>query len=175
MEERMLVKKAKRGEAEAFGALYERVYKKLYAYAYYTLKRSEDAEDVVSEAVMDAWTSIGTLKKEEAFSGWIFRIVANKCNQKMREYYRQSEELTDELHCAADVQPEWSDEREEYIEVRDVFLALPEEERRIISMHVFFGYTTKEIAAYLNMNENTVRSKEHRALKKMSGQIIGLG
>lgn len=171
-EERVLVKRAKRGDAEAFGELYERVYKKLYAYAYYTLKRPEDAEDVVSEAVMDAFASIGKLKKEEAFAGWIFRIVANKCNRKIREYYRREEELTEEIRNTADIQPEWNDEREEHIEVREAYLALPEEERRIIGMHVFFGYTTKEIAAHLDMNENTVRSREHRALKRLSGQIM---
>lgn len=43
---------------------------------------------------------------------------------------------------------------------------LADEERLIISMHQFAGYTSREIAAILHMNENTVRSKESRALKK---------
>ena len=40
----------------------------------------------------------------------------------------------------------------------------------IISMHLFAGYTSKEIAELLKMNENTVRSKESRALKKLAMQ-----
>ena len=85
MEERMLVKRAKRGDADAFGELYGQIYRKLYAFALYTLGREQDAEDAVSEAVTDAFATIGLLKKEESFAGWIYRIVANKCRQKMRE------------------------------------------------------------------------------------------
>ena len=41
----------------------------------------------------------------------------------------------------------------------------------IIAMHVFAGYTSREIAKQLHMNENTVRSKESRALKKMRDKL----
>ena len=97
MEERMLVKRAKRGDVDAFGELYQRIYKKLYAYALYTLKNPEDAEDAVSQAVVDAYQSIGQLKQDEAFSNWMYRIVANKCNRKMREFYHVGGELTQEV------------------------------------------------------------------------------
>ncbi|MCM1106938.1 MAG: RNA polymerase sigma factor [Blautia sp.] len=173
MEERLLVKRAKRGDVEAFGELYAQVYKKLYAYALYTLKRPADAEDAVSEAVADAFATIGQLKKEESFAGWMYRIVANKCNQRMREYYRQGGELTEDL-MEAEGPPKdcWSDEREESLQVRQAFFQLPEEDRRIVGLHVFFGYRTREIAEALGMNENTVRSRESRALKRMSCQLL---
>ncbi|MDE6968361.1 MAG: sigma-70 family RNA polymerase sigma factor, partial [Eubacterium sp.] len=48
---------------------------------------------------------------------------------------------------------------------------LAPEERMIIAMHVFAGYTSREIAKQLHMNENTVRSKESRALKKMRDKL----
>ena len=48
------------------------------------------------------------------------------------------------------------------------FFELSDEERLIISMHQFAGYTSREIAEILNMNENTVRSRESRGLKKMA-------
>lgn len=170
MEERLLVKRAKRGDVDAFGELYAQIYKKLYAYALYTLKQPADAEDAVSEAVADAFAAIGQLRKEESFGSWMYRIVANKCNQRMREYYRQSGELTDELLEAA----HYCDDREEFMQVRQAFLQLPEEDRRIVGLHVFFGYRTREIAEALGMNENTVRSRESRALKKMGCQLEAL-
>ena len=88
MKEHVLIKKAKKGDVEAFGELYTTVYKKLYRFALYILKNPQDAEDVVSEAVTDAFTGIRKLKREEAFSNWMYQIVANKCKRKMREYYR---------------------------------------------------------------------------------------
>jgi RNA polymerase sigma-70 factor (ECF subfamily) len=172
MEERLLVKRAKRGDVEAFAELYGKIYKKLYQFAFYVLKNQEDAEDVVSEAVTDAFENIGKLRKDEAFSGWMYRIVANKCNRKMREYYDRTEALgeahVDEEGCAS------ADSREEYIEVRRVFFELPQVDRMIVGMHVFLGYKTREIAGMLSMNENTVRSRESRAIQRMGEQLKGL-
>ena len=68
----------------------------------------------------------------------------------------------------------WGDTREEYIEVRRAFLTMDEEDRMIVGMHVFGGYKTREIAQILAMNENTVRSREHRALQRMEKQLKGL-
>ena len=172
MEERLLVKRAKRGDVDAFAELYEKIYKKLYQFALYTLKDPEDAKDVVSSAVTDAFENIGQLRKEEAFSGWMYRIVANKCNQKMREYYVQTEELTEE-NAGAFGLPE-GDSREESMEVRRVFYELPKEDRMIVGMHVFLGYKLREIAQVLGMNENTVRSRQKRAIDHMGKQLEGL-
>ena len=52
-------------------------------------------------------------------------------------------------------------------QVKISFYRLDEEERLIISMHVFAGYTSKEIGRILHRNDNTIRSRESRALKKM--------
>lgn len=172
MDERLLVKRAKRGDTAAFAELYGTIYKRLYRFALYTLGNTQDAEDVVSAAVMEAFENIGKLRKEDAFSAWMYRIVANMCKQKMREYYQRGEELTEE-NGGWDGYV-WGDTREKYIEVRRAFLTMDEEDRMIVGMHVFGGYKTREIAQILAMNENTVRSREHRALQRMEKQLKGL-
>lgn len=68
MDERLLVKRAKRGDTAAFAELYGTIYKRLYQFALYTLGNTQDAEDVVSAAVMEAFENIGKLRKEDAFS-----------------------------------------------------------------------------------------------------------
>ncbi len=74
-----LVKAARRGDAQAFAALYEEVYEDMYRFALYTLKNIQDAEDVVSETVTAAFASIKKLRSAVAFHSWIFRILSNKC------------------------------------------------------------------------------------------------
>lgn len=156
------IKKAKRGDVTAFARLYEQVYADLYRFALYTLKNKTDAEDVVSETVTDAFASIRKLKKAEAFKGWIFRILSYKCKDKLREYLKKNEELP------KDYQETVAEEDvEESVVMRALFFTLSEEERLIISMHLFAGYTSKEIGKILGLNENTVRSKERRALEKL--------
>lgn len=161
-----LVKQAKKGDADAFASLYAEVYESMYRFALYTLKNTSDAEDAVSEAVMDAFASIRRLRAEEAFRGWIFRILSNKCKDKMREYMKKNEELKEDIP-----QPERGSGIAEELEVRGVFFELEDEERLIIGMHLFAGYKSREIADILHMNENTVRSKESRGLKKMAAKL----
>lgn len=160
------IKKAKRGDAAAFAGLYQQVYADLYRFALYTLKNKNDAEDVVSETVVDAFASIGKLHQAEKFKGWIFRILYNKCKDKLREYTKKDVELPE------DYQEIPTEEKiEDGAVMRALFFELGEEERLIISMHLFAGYTSKEIAKMLGLNENTVRSKESRALKKLAREL----
>ncbi len=167
MEEKMSVKQAKRGDTDAFAKLYEKVYLKLYRYAYYLLKSTEDAEDCVSETVMDAFSGIGNLRKEESFEAWIFQILSVKCRRKMKEYYERGVELTEDIPEKAEGIAE-----SEKISVRQAVFQLEEEEREIVLLHQVFGYRTREIAGMLSLNENTVRSKESRALKKLAKMLL---
>ena len=70
--ETVLIRRARRGDIQAFGVLYGRIYKELYRFALYTMRHKQDAEDVVSETVVAAYEGIDRLKKEESFRSWIF-------------------------------------------------------------------------------------------------------
>ncbi len=165
MERENMIRAAQAGDASAFTELYRDVYQEMYRFAYYMLHHAEDAKDAVSDAVMDAWASIGSLREEGSFKHWIFTILANKCKAKMREYTRRPAELTDvvaDTLRAPDGVPS-----AEHLQVREEFQKLDDTDRLIIGLHLFAGYRTRELAEALHMNENTVRSREHRALKRM--------
>lgn len=161
-----LVEAARAGDAGAFAGLYEAVYKDMYRFALYTLRNETDAEDAVSEAVTDAYASIHRLRSADAFKAWIFRILSNKCKNRLKEYGKKTVPLEDAGEIAA-ADCDMTDS----MFVRKVFGELKDKERLIVSLHVFGGYTTKEIAGMLKMNPNTVRTKESRALKKMAEKI----
>lgn len=167
-QELVLVKKAKRGDADAFAELYAGIYENMYRFALYTLRNTADAEDVVSEAVTDAFASVHRLRREEAFKSWMFRILSNKCKDKLREYGRHPVELED-----FSVETQSTCSTEDGAIVRKLFFELSDEERLIIGMHIFCGYKSREIAEILHMNENTVRSKESRGLKKLGEKLQG--
>lgn len=160
------VKKAKNGDTKAFAWLYQQIYPDMYRFALYTLRDKEDAEDVVSEAVADAFAAIPKLRSEESFKSWMFKILSNKCKNKLKEYANKTLELPE------DIEEKASGQRvEEAALVRKLFFELGEEDRLIISMHLFAGYTSREMAELLHMNENTIRSKESRALKKLARKL----
>lgn len=147
-------------DQQTFVRLYQSVYRDMYRFALYTLKNAHDAEDTVSDAVADAFESFRKLRSTDSFKPWIFKILSNKCKRKLKEYVNKTVELPEDLGGGPETLTE------DY-QVRDAFGRLSEEERLIISMHIFAGYTSKEIGQILHKNENTIRSKESRALKKM--------
>lgn len=147
-------------DQQTFIRLYQEIYRDMYRFALYTLKNTQDAEDVVGDAVADAYESFGKLRSLDSFRPWIFKILSNKCKRKLKEYVFKTAELPDDLKSSAE-------DLEEDCQVRQAFGRLSEEERLIISMHIFAGYTSREIGKILHKNENTIRSKESRALKKM--------
>lgn len=157
------IKKAKSGDTEAFAALYRDIHMDLYRFALYTLKHPDDAEDAVSETIIDAFASISKLRSEDSFSSWIFKILTVKCKKILKRRLTVTEEFF--LNIPAKDTSASLDER---IDLRNCFFRLDDDERLIISMHIFAGYTNREIAKILHMNANTVRSKESRALKKLS-------
>lgn len=157
--ELILIKRARKGDVKAFSELYARIHVELYKFALYTLKHPQDAEDAVSEAVIAAYENIISLKKEESFRSWIFKILSNQCNKKFRDT-KPTEELA----------PEMPANDRDYAQVHDVrkaFLLLSEEERMIVAFSVFGGYQSIEIGKMLSLNPVTVRSKKTRALEKM--------
>lgn len=161
-----LVRQAKQGNAQAFASLYQNIYHNLYRFALYTLGNPADAEDAVSDTVADAWSGIGKLRQEESFESWMFQILHNKCRRQRKEYCYRPLEWTDALEGSAD-----ESSLDEKYHLRKIFGELSGKDRAIISLHVFGGYTSQEIARITGMNANTVRSRESRALKKLAARL----
>ena len=146
-------------KAELFTQYYQEIYRDLYCFALYILKNPHDAEDVVGEAITDAYASFSKLRDQKAFRSWMFAIVANKCKRQMKEYAQKTEELPEEIPSHDNV--------EECIQVREAFEKLGEKEQFLVSLKVFGGYNSREIGKMMEMNETTVRSRISRSLRSM--------
>ncbi len=164
-----LIKAAKAGDRDAFGKLYETVYVDMYKYALYMLRNPEDAEDAVADAVTDAYLEIKNLRSEDAFKGWIFRILSAKCKNKRKTYAVDSQNLSDVEDAAEQIGVTEADFSN--CEIKELLENLPYEDRMILLLHKFSGYSSAEIGKILGINENTVRSREHRAIKKLKTML----
>lgn len=149
---------------DEFIELYTAVYKDLYRYALYVLGNREDAEDAVSEAVVDAYAEFGKLRDKGAFKGWIFKILSAKCKRKLKGYANRTVEL-DNLPDA--VMSKDDDVVADRVDLRNAFARLDDRERQVIAMSVLAGYEGETIAKLMKMNHNTVRTVKSRALEKL--------
>ncbi len=150
-----------------FLELYSQVYQELYHFALYTLKNPQDAEDTVSDTVLAAFEQFEQLRSKKSFRSCIFKILANKCNRRMRSYYQKTVPLEQAENNLVH-EPDFTRDAG----IRSAFAQLKEEEQMIVALCVFGGYREREIASMLNQNYSTVRSKYHRALKKMKECIL---
>lgn len=170
-----LVQRAKNKDTDAFAKLYEIIYKDLYRMALYTLGNSHDAENAVSDAVVDAFLGIEKLQDPNAFRTWMFRILTAKCARQISENVKSRnligdmtvERVTETLISTNDGIGQVLDRSI----VEMAFLALNDEEKQIVTMTVYGQMDSGEIAECLNMNRNTVRSIYHRALAKMKKKL----
>ena len=162
----LLVKKAKRGDAEAFIELIERNKQSMYKVARGFLHEEEDVADAMSETVLTCYEKIRTLKQDAYFKTWMIRIMINHCKDILRAQRRS---------IAVESVPEL-EEREAEVG-REGFLELieplKEQDRCIFTLYYVYGMKVKEIAAYMEMKENTVTTRLKRGRDALRNEMKG--
>ena len=163
MDEIMLVNSAKNGDRDAFSKLYATYKDRLYRYAFYRTGNADAAEDAVSSCVLSAFEQIGKLKKAEAFSAWIFKILYYTCNSELKAIAerRRIADINEAEHIP------YEDNITEKTELREALSILKEEERSIVLLSAVSGLSSKEISKICDLTPGAVRSKLSRSLKKM--------
>lgn len=159
-----LVKKSIGGSKEAFCELYGLYKDRLYRYALYRLGDPDDAEDAVSDCVLQAWKGISGLKDPEAFGSWVFRILSACCAKRIKEMIgdREYPELANDLGYS-----DPSGDTEKAVLLAEALAILKEDERDIVLLSVIAGLTSNEIAKQTGLRPGAVRSKLSRSLAKM--------
>lgn len=154
---------AVKGDSEAFSRLYALIYKDLYRVALYNLRSESDACDVVSDTVLDAFSSIRKLRSEDAFKSWIFKILFAKIKRKQKEYMNANADIDEPvyenlLNTMFDF---------EHAELAEALYSISDEERMILSLTVLGGYSSDEISKIMSLKSVTVRSKLSRTKEKL--------
>ena len=169
-----LVARATAGDQDAFAQLVSRWERPIYALAYRTLRREEEARDVVQDAFLRAYRGLKGFKGEAKFSSWLYRITLNLCRDWMRKERRapvaQVPEGTDPLDLA-DQQAAPTESVEDLVARREMSAAvqlamaeLPEEQRLAIMLKEYHGLTFQEIAEMLDCPLSTVKTRLYQGL-----------
>src|SRR5262245_14127472 len=78
VEEMVLVKRARKGEMEAYDELVRRYQERIYATVYHMTSNHEDANDLAQEAFVKAFHALKSFKGGSSFYTWVYRIAVNK-------------------------------------------------------------------------------------------------
>ena len=175
-EDAALARRAGRGEAEAFGALYDRYVDQVYRYAFYRVRNEAEAEDVTSEVFMRALRAIPKYEPRQAFLAWLYRIARNAIiDRSRRQANRQQVSFEDALaHPNADqvVNPdEGLLAGSDATAVRKAMRQLTPLQQEILVLRYVEGFDTKTISRLVGKRDGTVRGIEFRALNALRALI----
>jgi RNA polymerase sigma-70 factor (ECF subfamily) len=166
-----LIEQCVKGNRLAQKELYRLYYKSMYNTCYRMLNNQAEAEDIMQESFLAAFTRINTYRGEMSFGSWLKRIVINKSIDVLRARKMKFEELNEK---SADLAT--TDVTDAGIEgdhaamvesIREAVKKLPDGFRIVLTLSLFEGYDHEEIASILQISESTSRSQLARAKRKL--------
>ena len=176
MEEKDLICRAARGDAEAFRQLVEAYQTPAYRLAA-RMCGPDSAEDVTQEAFLAAWRALPEFRGDCRFSTWLYRLVSNAAIDCLRreKKHRDTGDVDDlELPDGGpslQEQAELSDTRDA---VRRALDRLSPEHRQVLLLRFMQELDYGEIARALNVSEGTVKSRINRAKSKLR-EVLAAG
>ena len=175
-----LVARSMGGDPESFNQLIKRWEKPIYALAYRTIGREDDARDVVQETFLRAFRGLSGFKGQAKFSSWHYRITLNLCRDWMRRQRRAPVVVTpdgvDLVELAGE--SEEVETADAAVERKDLsraiaraMTALPEEQRAAIVLKEYHGLTFQEIADLLGCPLSTVKTRLYQGLTVLRKEL----
>ena len=179
-----LVARSISGDADSFNELILRWERPIYALAYRTIGREEDARDVCQETFLRAFRALPGFRGQAKFSSWLYRIALNLCRDWVRRERRApvvpAPEDTDLMELAAAAEP--SESIEDLVARKDLarkveraMALLPEEQRTAIVLKEYHGLTFQEIADLVGCPLSTVKTRLYQGLMVLRRELAKSG
>ncbi|MGE6556372.1 sigma-70 family RNA polymerase sigma factor [Exiguobacterium artemiae] len=161
-----LVRRAIKQDEAAFEQLILLHSEQLYRTAYVYVKNEQDALDVVQETVYKAFISIGQVKEPKYFVTWLTKILIRNC-------YRVLNQQTAVVDLIEQI-PVKESSREEHLDLIDALSHLRKEYRDVLVLFYFHDVPMKEIASFIGITLNTVKTYLKRGREELKKQLGGL-
>ncbi len=171
-----LIHRSLEGDDNAFSELVEKYQKQVHALVWKKIGDFHFAEELTQDTFLRAYQQLRTLKKPQLFAGWLYVIASNLCNTWLRNKNirtqlqekienTQPEESTYSEYVATENKR--SSAETQRIVVEKLLSKLKESERTVMTLHYFGDMSCKEIGAFLGVSANTIKSRLHRAQKRL--------
>lgn len=157
-------------DANEFADLVQVYQNNMYRLAKSIVRKDCDAEDAVSNAVYKAYRSINTLQKKDSFKSWILKIVSNESLMLLRKNKKvviMKEPLNENI-------PERAVPDSDY-DIWNTVQQIEDKYRVIVVLFYYEDLSVKQIGEILNLNENTVKVRLHRARNLLKQELTKKG
>ncbi len=128
---------------------------------------SSDLEDVVQEVLISVHKARHTYDGARPIMPWLMAIIKYRVGDYLRKYYAQMRNQTSNIDEVIDMLLDVTKEDENHELIDEIFSFVEPKQKEILTMMYIQGYTAKETASRLGMNESAVKVAAHRAIKKI--------
>jgi RNA polymerase sigma-70 factor (ECF subfamily) len=179
-----LVRRAQRGDQEAFAELVTCHQRYVYNLAYRLLRDADEAEDLAQEAFLRAWQGLSSFRGEAKFTTWLYRIVTNLCYNRLTSLRRQllnigleeAENPSAPLALPSNEEPAAAvAAAEQRAFLHRQIAALPAKYQLVITLFYLQEFSYQEIAQVLDLPLGTVKTHLFRARERLKRQIQASG
>jgi RNA polymerase sigma-70 factor (ECF subfamily) len=169
-----MIEKCKQNNRIAQLQLYNQYCDGMFAVAMRFVKDTMEAEDIVQEAFIKAFTKLHQYKAEVTFGAWLKRIVINKSIDLLKSKKQHLLEL-DEVHLKvvdSSYENEWLvDDRIILEDVKKAIDKLPDKYQYVVILYLIEGYDHQEIAEILNITEVASRTQLSRGKAQLKERL----
>lgn len=160
------LQRARRGDATAFAAIYDRYGIACYNLALRILGEPSAAEDIVHDVFVRLIASLRGFRGDAPFGAWLKRMVTNATIDALRGRQRYVDVEDEALSAFAPI----ADGAEDRVDAWSLLMRLPARARAIVVLHEVEGYTHKELAQWFGQSESYSKSILARALALLRGR-----
>lgn len=174
--DQVLVEGCRNGDRAAFAALVVRYQQPIYNAAYRVLGNAEDAADIAQAVFLKVAEKLEEYDPRFKFFSWLYRIAINESLNLLRRNGRE-EPLDEEMDIpgADSANPEWQlGEAQVSRRVQGALMRMRAEDRVMIALRHFSECSYREIAAILELDERTVKSRLYEARSRLRGLLQDL-
>ncbi|OZV67561.1 RNA polymerase sigma factor [Winogradskyella aurantia] len=164
-----IVEKCKQNDRQAQMQLYNQYCNGMLVVAHRFVKNTMEAEDIVQESFIKAFSKLEQYKSEVSFGAWLKRIVINTCIDVLKSKRQRLVELEEyHLKVVVDEEADWKvDDDVTVNEVKAIIETLPEKYRYVLMLYLIEGYDHQEISEILNISEVASRTQLFRGKQKL--------
>ncbi len=168
-----LVARVRAGDRGAFDAIVNQYMRQAFQLAYRVVGHREDAEDLVQESFLAAYSYLDSYDATRPFGPWLMRIVLNRgANLRRSRARRETEPEVDAVSTAPSALDD-SERAEARVMLNRALGTLSERQRMIVTLFDVDGRTSTEIGEMLDLSPGTVRWHLHEARRTLRGALTG--
>ena len=166
-----LVRRAARGDVEAYERLYRRHADRVMGLCVRMTRDRREAEELVQDVFVRVWEKLGSFQGRSAFSTWLHRVTVNTVIERLRGQRRWRERHDGAADPDAAPDTAFARAAGADVDLERAIARLPEQARMVFLLHDVDGHKHREIAEMTGLAVGTSKAHLHRARGLLRGML----